>query len=626
MAGANGDRNLLFGLLALQTNLINQGALVAAFHAWTRDKARPMGQVLVDAGALDDGRRGVLEALVEEHIKRHGGDAEKSLAAVGPLGPAREGLRQIDDPELRTSLPLLLGDLSTADDPDRTGTHAATGPIPSGSRFRILRLHDEGGLGEVFVARDEELNREVALKQIQEEHADDPRSRSRFLVEAEITGRLEHPGIVPVYGLGRYADGRPFYAMRFIHGESLKEAIRRFHAAGDPGRDPGAWSIELRKLLGRFIDVCNAVAYAHSRGVLHRDLKPGNVMLGPFGETLVVDWGLAKVDRSAGRGRGPDGRGDAPARRRAAATARRCRARRSARRRYMSPEQAAGRARPARPGQRHLQPRRHPLRPAHRPRRRRGRRRRAGPGSGPARGHPAAARAESGDRRRPWRPSAARRWRCEPADRHASPRELADDIERWMAEEPISAYRAAVADYEALVGEHPDQANYREGRARSRTALAVALHVLGSNAEAEAVHREAIADYGALVGELPYVTSYREGLANGHSNLGRVLMALGREDEARDAYRAAFDEYERLVKAVPHALDYRTNMGNLLVSLGRTTDDVQKTLGRLPDAKPASPSPGKSSSANTGSSASSARGGWGASGWSVTCNSTSSAP
>ena len=134
----------------------------------------------------------------------------------------------------------------------------------------------------------------MALKQIHDSHADDPDSRHRFVMEAEITGGLEHPGIVPVYGLGTYADGRPYYAMRFIRGESLKEAIDRFHSDLVLKKESGRRSLELRKLLRRFIDVCNAVDYAHSRGVLHRDLKPSNVVLGTHGETLVVDWGLAK--------------------------------------------------------------------------------------------------------------------------------------------------------------------------------------------------------------------------------------------------------------------------------------------------------------------------------------------
>ncbi len=135
----------------------------------------------------------------------------------------------------------------------------------------------------------------MALKEIQGRFADHQESRARFLLEAEITGSLEHPGIVPVYSLGQYADGRPFYAMRFIRGDSLQIAIKEFHQAETADRDPGERTLELRKLLGRFIDVCQAIQYAHDRGVLHRDLKPANIMLGKYGETLVVDWGLAKA-------------------------------------------------------------------------------------------------------------------------------------------------------------------------------------------------------------------------------------------------------------------------------------------------------------------------------------------
>ncbi len=110
-----------------------------------------------------------------------------------------------------------------------------------------------------------------------------------------VTGRLEHPGIVPVYGVGRHSDGRPYYAMRFIEGETLKQAVERFHGAKRADHSLGERELAFRRLLRSFIDACNAVAYAHSRGVVHRDLKPENIMLGRFGETLVVDWGVAKM-------------------------------------------------------------------------------------------------------------------------------------------------------------------------------------------------------------------------------------------------------------------------------------------------------------------------------------------
>jgi eukaryotic-like serine/threonine-protein kinase len=192
-------------------------------------------------------------------------------------------------------------------DPDVTGPYPAVGgnavpalPASATVRYRVVRPLGKGGLGEVRVALDEQLNREVALKEIQAQHAYTCDSVARFLLEAEVTGRLEHPGVVPVYSLGRYADGRPYYAMRLIRGETFQEAIKRFHTADRPGRAPGERSLAFRALLRRLIDTCNAVAYAHNKGVLHRDLKPNNVMLGAFGETLVIDWGLAKVQGKPG--------------------------------------------------------------------------------------------------------------------------------------------------------------------------------------------------------------------------------------------------------------------------------------------------------------------------------------
>ena len=184
-------------------------------------------------------------------------------------------------------------------------------------RFRILKEDlAHGGLGVIHLAQDRELGREVALKEILPGKEDVPSLKRRFRLEAEITGGLEHPGIVPIYSLGRYQDGRPFYAMRFIEGDNLQVAIQQFHSqarsASEGPAEPNATqtptvahphspaslfstsNLQFRELLGRFVDVCQAIAYAHSRGVLHRDLKPGNVMLGKYGETLIIDWGLAK--------------------------------------------------------------------------------------------------------------------------------------------------------------------------------------------------------------------------------------------------------------------------------------------------------------------------------------------
>jgi serine/threonine protein kinase/uncharacterized protein YjgD (DUF1641 family) len=311
-SSAQSDRNLLFGILALQLDFISRDQLVAGMNAWVLAKHQPLGAILCAQGALAGDSQALLEALVQKHLRQHHDDLQQSLAALSPVPSVRHELEQLADPDVHASVAHVSDARPQEADSYATRSFTVGTPTSSGLRFRILRPHAKGGLGQVSVALDEELHREVALKEIQERHADDANSRGRFLLEAEITGGLEHPGIVPVYGLGCYADGRPFYAMRFIRGDSLKDAIARFHAS-DPsgGRKPpepdsgglrpplspplGERTLAFRKLLGRFVDVCNAIAYAHSRGVLHRDLKPGNVMLGQYGETLVVDWGLAKV-------------------------------------------------------------------------------------------------------------------------------------------------------------------------------------------------------------------------------------------------------------------------------------------------------------------------------------------
>jgi serine/threonine-protein kinase len=380
-------------------------------------------------------RRELLEALVQEHIRQHG-DPRQSLARPSSTASVRAlSASNAAHPEVQAYL-------STID----CGVPPPPGPpppsVPAGpsARFRVVHLHAKGGLGQVSLAHDQELQREVALKEIQPQFADDHDSRTRFLLEAEITGRLEHPGIVPVYSLGHHGDGRPYYAMRFIQGETLEEAIRRFHAAVEP-RTAGERALALRQLLTRFVAVCNAVGYAHARGVLHRDLKPANVMLGPYGETLVVDWGLAKpMDRPDALPRPAEGTlrpqlgSDATPTQRGAVLGTPS---------YMSPEQAAGQLDTV------------------------------GPasdvyglgailyailtGKAPVEGGDIAEmlyRVRKGEILPPRKVKreipagleaiCLQAMALGPKSRYPTPRDLADEVERWLADEPIRAYREPV--------------------------------------------------------------------------------------------------------------------------------------------------------------------------------------
>jgi tetratricopeptide (TPR) repeat protein/tRNA A-37 threonylcarbamoyl transferase component Bud32 len=163
-------------------------------------------------------------------------------------------------------------------------------PPMRSDRYVVRQFHAQGGIGEVWLADDAEIGRPVALKRLRKKCDE---QQGRFLAEAQITGQLEHPGIVPVHDLGLDEDGRPFYVMTFVHGRTLKDAIDEYHAGSRTASE--AAEVGLCRLLETFVQVCQAAAYAHSRGVIHRDLKPDNVMLGEYGETLVLDWGLAKV-------------------------------------------------------------------------------------------------------------------------------------------------------------------------------------------------------------------------------------------------------------------------------------------------------------------------------------------
>jgi serine/threonine-protein kinase len=597
------DRNLLFGILALQLDFIDRNALVAAMHAWGLEKHRSLGELLQERGRLAADCRQLLDALVAEHLRAHGDDAQQSLAALSSTGSAQEALAGVSDSELQASLRRAGGSAEPAGVQPPTEPEGADAALAR-RRFRVLRAHARGGLGEVFVARDEELNREVALKEIRADYAGDTASRERFRREAEVTGRLEHPGIVLVYGLGTYGDGRPFYAMRFVKGDNLMEAITRFHAGGGRLADH---SVPSRDLLSRFIDVCQAVAYAHARGVLHRDLKPGNILLGPFGETLVVDWGLAKpVGRAAAGAPDDDEPTLRPLSGDLAATAAGQAVGTPA---YMSPEQAAGRHDALGPRSDvyslgatlfALLTGRAPL-----------------AGKDPE----ALRKVERGDRPRPRqvRPDVPRPLEAvclramarQPEDRYASALDLAADVERWLADEPVAAYRdpwavratrwarrhrAAVGGLAALlltalaslaVGLwavnrerlNTERAHQAEADARRRTRAA--LNTLTDEAVQRLMARQPILtrsdrdflrkvleQYEGLATSEGDTPDGRAALADGHYRVARIRMYLGETEGAKEAFRTARDLLQRLVAEFPDNPGYRHQLAKTLHDLG----------------------------------------------------------
>jgi eukaryotic-like serine/threonine-protein kinase len=208
------------------------------------------------------------------------------------------------------------------DVPEPTG---ADGFIPEPPQltttpYRALRFLARGRMSEIWLAIDERIGRQVALKVLRSVKDYD---HARFMAEAQIIGQLEHPGILPLHDLGADDAGQPFYVMTYVEGRRLTEAIAECHK----DKSSSAWpsGLAFRRLLDAFVSVCNIVAFAHHKGVLHRDIKPDNIMLGPYGETLVVDWGLAKLIDQAEAVRGSDmrlgGKGSAETRNRATAGA-----------------------------------------------------------------------------------------------------------------------------------------------------------------------------------------------------------------------------------------------------------------------------------------------------------------
>lgn len=285
------DRNLLFGVLALQADVLDADHFIKACTLWTARKEVPLPDLLIELGWITPTDRADVNRLLQRKLQKYHGNPKAGLAAIA--ADVKHSLVALRDDDILRSL----GDLP---EPDGSTTMVTVeGWVKPHERYSRTRLHASGGIGRIWLARDREFGRDVALKELLPERAAQSTHKARFLQEARITGQLEHPGIVPVYELAQRADDQqPFYTMRFVKGRTLTDAARacyRNRIGGDES------TLEFLTLLNAFVTVCNTVAYAHSRGVIHRDLKGQNVVLGDFGEVVVLDWGLAKlVDRLGG--------------------------------------------------------------------------------------------------------------------------------------------------------------------------------------------------------------------------------------------------------------------------------------------------------------------------------------
>jgi serine/threonine-protein kinase len=274
------DRNLLFAVLALQAGAIDRDRFIEACALWATHKDVPIGQLLVERDWLKAEARNAVELLLELNLLKHDGDARASLMAAA-RSEARGALASIADADVQRSL-AALPDSAPAADP------FATNYSPESECAGRNILYEEigrGGMGCVHRGHDPELRRDLAVKVLREEYSGDADVELRFVEEAQIGGQLQHPGIVPVYELGRFADRRPFFTMKLVKGRTLAALLK----------ERPDLRHEQARFLTIFEQVCQTVAYAHSKGVIHRDLKPGNVMVGAFGEVQVMDWGLAKV-------------------------------------------------------------------------------------------------------------------------------------------------------------------------------------------------------------------------------------------------------------------------------------------------------------------------------------------
>lgn len=278
------ERDFVLAALLMQGNHLTERGLRRVLKSWTPFGERSLREFLIQKGMLTE----EVMSEVEQQSRQFLQSLEKRSSWVDCRPTAAR----------RTSLLL-----EKIDPSGRVAKVFGLSHIPRGAvdnefrtfrtKYRLLYRLGQGGLGTVWLALDVSLNRYVAIKEILGPAHVQSVAAARFRREAEITGRLDHPSIVPVHILAENeADGRPFYVMRFLGKETLEDAIRDYHERRDAGQ---ATPMGFHRLMTAFGSICQAMAYAHSRKVIHRDLKPQNVALDSFGQVIILDWGLAKM-------------------------------------------------------------------------------------------------------------------------------------------------------------------------------------------------------------------------------------------------------------------------------------------------------------------------------------------
>ncbi|MBI5092388.1 MAG: serine/threonine protein kinase [Candidatus Hydrogenedentes bacterium] len=288
------DRNLLFGVLAVQLDKITPLQLAEAAEVWASDPSQPLHSHLLTRNLLSTKDSTLLQTLVEAAIRAHNGIDSDALASFGGEDQIRRCFSNVisltPDGGFRY-IPSTSSEIADSE----LGMLPAVEETPG--RYTHISQYGHGGMGRVLLAHDQHLGRDIALKELLPSVSSDATTVMpntpvrnlmpvvhRFLQEARITGQLEHPSIVPVYEMGRRRDGHLYYTMKLVRGMTLGKALHE------------STSLEKRlAYLPHYLDLCQAIAYAHARKVIHRDIKPDNVMIGDFGETVVIDWGLAKV-------------------------------------------------------------------------------------------------------------------------------------------------------------------------------------------------------------------------------------------------------------------------------------------------------------------------------------------